>query len=526
MRGAPYSRRRMSAARINAGIGVLAVGLVLGLVLGARVGGPGDLYDKDQPKTMAATVDIVRNGAADWRRIIWPRDMIGEPATKPPMYNWLDAIVLALSPNWGEWTFKLPSMIAALAIAGMIIVTVRRMLASHPHGDVIALLAAAVWLTSTPVMKQMYLSRPDMVMTAFITGAWVLATRAMDAPTARATRYAVGFWLCVAGAALSKGPAAMIPIVYVPLAAKLIHGRWRNALRVQWFAGVAILIATVGAWGILAYRAWPEAFFGVLLSEGASRFTTGGPEAIAKPVYLPAWWFLTNWAPWSLLAGLAVLMMNLDPRRWMGHALSPALVWVVLTIVAFSIAPGKRADYLLPAYPVAAMLAAFGMVELLRRIRLPVAVAAVAPVAMAFYLSQYELRRSPEATSGHTRALLVFMREVDSVVQRDEPTVSVVKGYQPYLTLLHRYGGNRARMEDLTYGTWILAPRDDAWTPYAISALLPDVVQVEVKKIVPGQVGLYRIGDEGVTPEALLPLLAEQEAWNFPPDRYRATRKR
>jgi hypothetical protein len=81
-------------------------------------------------------------------------------------------------------------------------------------------------------------------------------------------------------------------------------------------------------------------------------------------------------------------------------------------------------------------------------------------------------------------------------------------------------------VEDLTYGTWVLAPRNDAWMPYAMSALLPDVVQVEVKKVVPGQVGLYRIGDQGVTPESLLPLLAEQEAWNFPPDRYRATRDR
>ena len=526
MGGPAYSRRRVSRARFNAGIGVLAIGLALGLVLGARVGGPGDLYDKDQPKTMAATVDIVRNGSSDWRRIIWPRDMIGEPATKPPMYNWLDAIVLSLSLNWGEWAFKLPSVIAALAIAGMIGATTRRMLASHPDGDVIALLAAAVWLTSKPVMKQMYLSRPDMVMTAFITGAWICATRAIDPRTMRATRYAIGFWLCVAGAALSKGPAAMIPIVYVPLAAKLIYGRWRDALRVQWFAGIAILIATVGTWAILAYRAWPEAFFDVLLSEGASRFTTGGPEAIAKPVYLPAWWFLTTWAPWSLLAGLGVLMMSLDPRRWLGHALSPALVWVALTVAAFSIAPGKRADYLLPAYAAAAMLAAFGLVELLRRVRLPVALAAIAPVAMAFYLSQYELRRSPEARSGQTRSLLAFVREADSIVGRREPIVSVVKGYQPFLSLLHRHGGNRARVEDLTYGTWVLAPRNDAWMPYAMSALLPDVVQVEVKKVVPGQVGLYRIGDQGVTPESLLPLLAEQEAWNFPPDRYRATRDR
>jgi len=44
------------------------------------------------------------------------------------------------------------------------------------------------------------------------------------------------------------------------------------------------------------------------------------------------------------------------------------------------------------------------------------------------------------------------------------------------------------------------------------------------KNIVPGEVALYRIGDDHVTAEALLPMLASQYEWNFPPDRYRASR--
>ncbi|MEA2734599.1 MAG: hypothetical protein QOE14_1050 [Humisphaera sp.] len=56
--------------------------------LAARLFGPGDLYDKDQPKTMAASADVALNN--QWT---WPRDMLLEPATKPPMYNWLDALV-------------------------------------------------------------------------------------------------------------------------------------------------------------------------------------------------------------------------------------------------------------------------------------------------------------------------------------------------------------------------------------------------------------------------------------------------
>ena len=84
--------------------------VVLLITLGARVFGPGDLFDKDQPKTMAASADVALNG-----NCIWPRDMIGEPSTKPPLYNWIDAIVLKLSPRrWDEWAFKVPSILAAM----------------------------------------------------------------------------------------------------------------------------------------------------------------------------------------------------------------------------------------------------------------------------------------------------------------------------------------------------------------------------------------------------------------------------
>jgi 4-amino-4-deoxy-L-arabinose transferase-like glycosyltransferase len=142
--------------------------------LAARLFGPGDLYDKDQPKTMAASADVALNN--HWT---WPRDMLLEPSTKPPMYNWLDALLLKLAPGWDEWTFKLPSIAATFIIAWLIVVMTRHLLRDHEHAETIAYLAAAIWFANVPVMKQMYLSRPDMVMTVFLTGAWVCSTRAI-----------------------------------------------------------------------------------------------------------------------------------------------------------------------------------------------------------------------------------------------------------------------------------------------------------------------------------------------------------
>ena len=486
------------------------------LTLGARVFGPGDLYDKDQPKTMAGSADVALNG--NW---VWPRDMLREPATKPPMYNWLDALVLKLSPMWREWTFKLPSIVAGLVVAWLILAMTRMLLREHEHVDTIAFVAAAIWIANPPVMKQMYLSRPDMVMTAFLTGAWVCATRAMMVD-GKPTAWSIGFWLCVGGAALSKGPAALIPILYLPLAAWSLQRPWRSVLRLNRIWGALLCLLIVGGWALLAHQHAPGAFWGILKSEGASRLTVGGPEAITKPIWMTPIWFLSKFLPWSLAVMLALVLIG--PRRWLRHELAPAIVWVLLAVVAFSIPPSKRADYLLPAYPAAAILAAYGMVELARRVCLRPAVVAIGPLLMAGYLAQWEWRRSPEAKSGYTQNLVAFVDDVRKIVPRDEPIISLVKGYQPALVLLHRYDGNRARPGDFTPGTWIIAPRQADWPVYAVSGTLPDVFERGPKNIVPGEIALYRIGDDHVTPEALLPMLAEQYAWNFPPDRYRASR--
>src|SRR6188472_4207995 len=54
------------------------------VMLWSRMIQPGDLHDDDQSKTMAYTVDMIRN-----RQFALPHDMYRQPATKPPMYNWL-----------------------------------------------------------------------------------------------------------------------------------------------------------------------------------------------------------------------------------------------------------------------------------------------------------------------------------------------------------------------------------------------------------------------------------------------------
>jgi 4-amino-4-deoxy-L-arabinose transferase-like glycosyltransferase len=112
--------------------------------------------------------------------------------------------------------------------------------------------AGSLWTASAIGVKFVYLIRPDGMLAAWLTGAWACATVLMVRDERRSSWLAGGFWLCVAGAALSKGPVAAIALIYAVLAARLIAGHWRDVNRVQWWWGGPLMLLLVGGG-----RGWP-----------------------------------------------------------------------------------------------------------------------------------------------------------------------------------------------------------------------------------------------------------------------------
>src|SRR5829696_8900089 len=98
--------------------------ITLAIVLGARIAGPSDIHDKSQPKTVAYTADMVLHG-----HYILPRDMVGGPARKPPMYNWIGVPFVALF-GFAEPVLKMPAILSGIATLSLIACATRRMLRS------------------------------------------------------------------------------------------------------------------------------------------------------------------------------------------------------------------------------------------------------------------------------------------------------------------------------------------------------------------------------------------------------------
>src|SRR5688572_23431086 len=79
--------------------------LALAWALFARLSGPSDIWNQTQPRTMSYTTDMLITGGDHW---LLPADSSGLRATKPPMYNWLAAPMVALLGFPSEPAHKFP----------------------------------------------------------------------------------------------------------------------------------------------------------------------------------------------------------------------------------------------------------------------------------------------------------------------------------------------------------------------------------------------------------------------------------
>ncbi len=271
---------------------------------------------------------------------------------KPPLYYWLVAATSVITS--GEvtvWSTRLPApisgMLAVAAVAAFLL------LRRRPTAAIVAaiVLATAIHFTAT-----CRIARIDVPLTAATTAA-ILAWHQAIATPPQAIRRRVWLLVCglAAGAAiLLKGPVGLALIV-------VACGVWLLTERtpIAWGDGLVpgVVAAAVGLpWFIWADRATDGELFRVfILHHNLARFAGTSPLLATHPwwYYLPR--YSVDFLPWTPLAvvliGWAVRrrQWSSDPQLRLG-VVSFAAMFVLLSTAQF-----KRADYLLPAYPFAAM---------------------------------------------------------------------------------------------------------------------------------------------------------------------------
>lgn len=290
-----------------------------------------------------------------------------EIPSKPPMFHWLGLAASSVTGGVSELGIRMPSALLGVTITLLVYffaASVSRIRCGWLSS--IALLFSFEWLRAART------ARVDMTFTAFVSGALLLFAVMQRSGFTRAR--CIGFWLALAAATLTKGPAGLVlPLLVVFAYAAIspnpdteaplgIVGRLRKTLAdLGALPGLAGVLLVTGAWYAAAYATQGDAFLEThALRENlfrvidADRYASGHSHGF---FYLFGQFFLGAF-PWSLSAPAVAWWL------WRGRPLDDTqrflVVWFLVIFAFFLVPDSKRGVYLLPAYPAAALL--FGLV--------------------------------------------------------------------------------------------------------------------------------------------------------------------
>jgi len=323
------------------------------VVLGAGIG-LRDPWPSDEPRFALIARDMVESG--QW---FFPRVAGVLYADKPPVFFWLIASFYWLTGSL-RIAFLLPSLLAALGTLWLVYDLGARLWDRRT-----GLYAAALLLVTLQFALQARTAQIDAVLTFWTTlSLYGLCRHLLLGPQWR--WYVAGFAAAGAGV-ITKGVGILPLLVFIPWALARVRGwntlpRFRGGWR--WAAGPIAMLAVVGTWlvpmlvlvhlsGDSAYAAYRDE---ILFRQTAVRY------ADAWHHIKPFWYYAVEvipvfWLPLSLALPWLIPAWRRDVRDGDARLLL-LLGWIALVVLFFTVSPGKRGVYVLPAVPALALAAA------------------------------------------------------------------------------------------------------------------------------------------------------------------------
>jgi len=351
------------------------------LLLMAAGFGLRDPWPGDEPRFALVAQDILRSG--EW---LLPRVGGDLYADKPPFSFWLMAMAMALTGSMRAG-FLLPSLLAGIGTTLLVYDLLRR-----ARGRDVALTGAFLLLLTFQFTWQARQAQIDAVLCLLTTlSLYGLLRHVVLGP---APKWFVVGWVVAGLGVITKGVGFLPLLALIPFAALARRGWPTTAPDIGGLSlvGAAAMLVTLGAWFVpmmlvtsaggelLAYRNE------ILFQQTVTRY------ADAWHHHEPFWYYLVRVIPLLWLPVIA-LVPWLWPRwrvalRERDTLVALLLSWVVIVIVFFSVSPGKRGVYLLPALPALVMATAPWLPDLLRargprRLAFGLATALVASAAVA-----------------------------------------------------------------------------------------------------------------------------------------------
>jgi 4-amino-4-deoxy-L-arabinose transferase-like glycosyltransferase len=268
---------------------------------------------------------------------------------KPPLINWLVAASFKVFGVRNEWTARLPSALAVLAVAIAFVTVARASLG--PKGS---LVAALIWMTNIGVLEKGRLIEIEALYVSLCGLAIIFWLSFWDQKKSP--------WLIWIPASLflgigllAKGPTHLVFFYGIVLAVLWQARDWRLLLHPAHFVAVAIILAVPAAWLIpfvqrtaadVAVNKWAAQFSGRLRGIDFKFF--GWIQNIPRS--------LVYFLPWLLLLPFVRFSKFQDEAQ---RHFARAMAWgIAVPFLAINLVPGSVARYSMPVIAPASWLLA------------------------------------------------------------------------------------------------------------------------------------------------------------------------
>jgi 4-amino-4-deoxy-L-arabinose transferase-like glycosyltransferase len=354
---------------------------------------------------------------------------------KPPLVNWIVAASFKLTGVRSEWTARLPSALAILAVALTFVTRGRRAL-----GTTGSLLAAMVWLVNAGNIEKGRLIEIEAIyvsLTALAFIFWIAAYRAEETGKKLWLLPAIFLGLAM----LAKGPLPHLLFFYGPVVALLWNDRKLALLATRdHFIALVVMFGMFAAWALPAFLLSDSARVASIWSrQYTGRVSGSGFQFSSWIMNIPRG--LVYFLPWLPLA-----FLQFDGPAELRRRHFALLLGVVVPFVLVNVIPGALPRYAMPALGPAAWW--FG--ELLTqenlhwppwlsgktfpprlRNKIVAIVVGIACIALLVYgLIAVPFLRKHEKVRQHAR-------QIDAIIPQSVPLYAVNPKYQPYLFYVH-----------------------------------------------------------------------------------------
>ncbi|QCG94301.1 glycosyltransferase family 39 protein [Azospirillum sp. TSA2s] len=259
------------------------------------------------------------------------------------------------------WTYRIPSFLGAI-----LAVLASAWTAARLFGGPAGFIAGMMMASCVVLGVEARMGKTDAVLLATVViGQAALAHlylgRRDPVPAGRAAwTVPLVFWIAAGVGVLVKGPMVLLVSGTTALVLALWDREAGWLKRLKPLAGLGIVVAIAAPWLIAIAIKSKGAFFAESVGHDMLGKVSGGQEGKGLPpgYYLGTFW--VTFAPWSLLALLAV------PWVWARRRLDAVrfcIAWIVPSWLVFEAVPTKLLHYTLPVFPAIAAVAAAALID-------------------------------------------------------------------------------------------------------------------------------------------------------------------